>query len=94
MTDRAPTRTPKGVEPSHRAFECDNACDEGQVERGRSPEDEGWERCPECEGAGRLSLVGCSECNDLVAPSEVRSVDNAYVYCEQCSEKLCAQGVA
>ena len=89
----APTRTPKGVGPEHRAFECDAACDDGQIERGRSPADEGWERCSDCGGAGRYSAVGCSECGVLISAEDVRSVDNAYVYCEQCSEKLCAEGV-
>ena len=89
MTDRAPTRAPHGVSPSHRAFECDAACEDGRVPAGTSPNTEGYRRCRECLGAGRHSAVCCSECNDFVTPKNVRSFDNAYVYCEQCTEKLC-----
>ena len=83
-----PTRTPNGVEPTHRAFECNNECDNGQVDRAQSPMDEVMLRCPECKGEGVYSYVGCSECNDLLKPEDVRSEDNSYVYCEQCTTKL------
>ena len=64
MTERAPLRTPNGVQPNHRAFEDD--------------------------AGGQCSSVACSECNGLMAPEDVRSVDNVYVYCDLCTEALCA----
>ena len=94
MSDRAPTRTPNGVSPSHKAFRCDDECDNGLVNVDTDPSHEDYERCPECVGGGQYSATGCSECNDLIEPEDVRSEDNAYVYCEGCTEILCELEVA
>ena len=93
-TERAPTRRPHGVMPIHRAFYCEAGCDNGRVPAGDSPNSEGYRSCRECMGAGRYSSVRCSECGDLITHKDVRSVDNFYVYCQTCTEKLCKLEVA
>ena len=92
MAYQAPKRTPQGVAQIWGPFICDARCDYGRVPAGTSPNSEGYARCEECCGAGRYSSIRCSECNDLVEPRDVRSIDHFYIYCEQCSEKLCAPG--
>ena len=94
LKDRAPTRTPEGVDPSHKAFRCDDECDNGLVSVDTDPSHEDYDRCKECGCAGRYNSVACSECCGLISAEDVRSEDNAYVYCEGCTEILCELEVA